>query len=269
MGVGETLAPGENLGPSYRQAVLALHLGKDSDRDIVFFAERKGGSEAGGFAGLRMILDGLEEAFASASFADLEVLVDRFLKRVLDLSLQSPPEMRLHFQYALDRLAGTAGRRMDFGKKDVRILRDNLQKILDSSATLQEMVLSFKDALARLKERVEKPSAARDGYSMEHARDYLDGHFQEPLRLARLAKMAGVSPSTFSRRFKKWTGTGLGDYLQKRRLEEAKHLLKSTRLPASRIARDCGFKSYPYFVQLFHKKSGLTPQEFREKPGRV
>jgi transcriptional regulator GlxA family with amidase domain len=93
----------------------------------------------------------------------------------------------------------------------------------------------------------------------------MDQHFKEPLRIIRLAKMAGVSISTFSRRFKRLTGLGLEGYLQKRRLDEAKRLLKATRLPVFRIAKDCGFKSNPYFIQLFRSKNGDPPQEFRRK----
>jgi transcriptional regulator GlxA family with amidase domain len=92
----------------------------------------------------------------------------------------------------------------------------------------------------------------------------MDRHFKEPLRIAQLSKMAGVSVSTFSRRFKKLTGLGLEAYLQKRRLDEAKRLLKATRLPVFRIAKDCGFKSNPYFVQLFRSKNGYPPQTFRK-----
>ncbi|HJT24829.1 MAG TPA: hypothetical protein VJ873_09645, partial [bacterium] len=39
VGVGETVAPGEFLTSSYRQAVLALHLWRGSEKDIVFIEE--------------------------------------------------------------------------------------------------------------------------------------------------------------------------------------------------------------------------------------
>jgi AraC-like DNA-binding protein len=115
-----------------------------------------------------------------------------------------------------------------------------------------------------LRQQMEKPLSAQRDHSLEKSREYLERHFRETLPIKRLAKIAGVSVSTFSRRFKRMTGLGLESYLQKRRLEEAKRLLKATRLPIFRIAQNCGFKSNPYFIQLFKSKNGLSPQKFRK-----
>jgi transcriptional regulator GlxA family with amidase domain len=100
---------------------------------------------------------------------------------------------------------------------------------------------------------------------MEKVLGYVEKHFREQVRISDLARMAGVSTATFSRRFKKMTGTGLEDYLQTRRIEEAKFLLKIGNLSGTRIGQDCGFKSKSHFVDLFKKKTGLTPQKYREK----
>jgi AraC family transcriptional regulator of adaptative response / methylphosphotriester-DNA alkyltransferase methyltransferase len=112
---------------------------------------------------------------------------------------------------------------------------------------------------------MEKPLLAQKDHSLEKTREYLERHFKQTLPIKKLARMAGVSVSTFSRRFKKMTGLGLETYLQRRRLEEALRLLKATRLPIFRIAQNCGFKSTPYFVHLFKSKNGLPPQKFRKK----
>src|ERR1019366_1179997 len=130
VGVGETVSPGEPLNPSYRQAVLALHLWKGSEKDIVFFDGGKKGLVTGEFNELRLIIDDLNEAFATASFSDLELLKERFLKQAIQLSFQNPHEVRWHFQYALDRLGETVGVRMDLGKKEARSLRESLARSL-------------------------------------------------------------------------------------------------------------------------------------------
>ena len=265
VGVGETVAPGDPLNPAYRQAVLALHLWKGSEKDIVFFGGGKKGFEAkGGFSDLRQVMDELQEAFGSASFSSLEVLKERFLKQALQLSFQNPHEIRWHFEYALDRLAERVGTRMDLGKKETGLLKEGTSRLLEEAATLQEMVLAFQEALSKLRQQVERPLATQRDHSVDKVREYLEGHFKESLPIKRLAGMAGTSVSTFSRRFRKLTGLGLEAYLQKRRLDEAKRLLKATRLPIFRIAKDCGFKSNPHFIQLFRRKTGSTPQVFRQ-----
>jgi AraC-like DNA-binding protein len=265
VGVGETVAPGEPLNHSYRQAVMAPHLGKEPEKEIVFFEEKGKERMPGGFIQLRLILDELNQAFSNASFSGLEIIKENFLKEALDLSFLNPHEIRWHFRYALDRLAETVAKRMDWEKKETGLLRENLGRSLDAAANIPEMVTAFKNDLTRLEQLMEKPSGLQRNFSMEKARDYLDEHFHEPLPIARLAKMAGVSISTFSRGFKRLTGLGLEAYLQNRRLEEAKRLLKATHLPVSKIARDCGFHSDSYFSRLIRKKMKLSPSDFRQK----
>ncbi len=265
VGVGETVAPGEFLGASYRQAVLALHLENGSGGDVVFFEGDGREAPLRGFHGLRALLDELNGAFATASFSGLEDLKERFLRQAIQLSFQNPHEIRWHFQYALDRLSETVGTRMDLEPREARQLRENTARTLEEAVTFQEIVLAYQDALSKLQKEMEKPFSALRDQSLERVREYVERHFQQPLRIKGLAKMAGVSVSTLSRRFKRLTGLGLEAYLQKRRLDEAKRLLRATRLPVFRIAKDCGFKSNPYFIQLFRKKNGVPPQEFRKK----
>jgi AraC-like DNA-binding protein len=265
VGIGETVAPGEFLNNSYRQAVLALHLWSGSEKDIIFHDGEKKGSSPRGFGELRLLLDELNEAFRTASFSGLEDIKERFLKQAIQMSFQNPHEIRWHFQYALDRLSETTAIRMDLGARASRLLRESVARSLEEAVTFQEIVLAYREALSKMEKEIEKPFSAQRDQSLEKVREYMDQHFKEPLRIIRLAKMAGVSISTFSRRFKRLTGLGLEGYLQKRRLDEAKRLLKATRLPVFRIAKDCGFKSNPYFIQLFRSKNGDPPQEFRRK----
>jgi AraC-like DNA-binding protein len=264
VGVGETEAPGEPLNPSYRQAVLALHLWKGSTKEILFFDGGKKGLAFGGVRELGTILDDMNEAFQTASFSGLEVLKDLFLKQAIQVSFQNPHEIRWHFHYALNRLSETVGIRMDLHPRQRRKLREDTARALEEAVTFQEIVLAYQSVLSKLEREIEKPFSVQRDDSVEKVREYLDQHFKEPLPITLLAKRAGLSVSTFSRRFKKLTGLGLEAYLQRRRLDEAKRLLKATRLPIFRIAKDCGFKSNPHFIQLFRKKIGQTPQAFRK-----
>ena len=269
VGVGEMVAPGEPLNPSYRQAVLALHLWKGAAKEILFFDGGKKGLAFGGLRELGIILDDMNEAFQTASFSGLEVLKDLFLKQAIQVSFQNPHEIRWHFHYALDKLSETVGIRMDLHPRQRRKLREDAARVLEEAVTFQEIVLAYQTALSKLEREIEKPFSAQRDHSVEKVREYLDQHFKEPLPIVFLAKRAGLSVSTFSRRFKKLTGLGLEAYLQRRRLDEAKRLLKATRLPIFRVAKDCGFKSNPHFIQLFRKKIGQTPQAFRKNLQQV
>jgi AraC-like DNA-binding protein len=265
VGVGATVAPGESLAQSYHQSLLALHLGGDSKKDILFFEGKKKGVEPRGFLELRQIQTELNEAFVSAPPSEVDALEGRFLKETLHLSFQNPYETRRHFQYTLDRLMDTVEKQMGLGKKESNQLREKLVRSLETAATLQEMVTVFQDAVAELRRFTEKPSSLDETQSLEKARNYLEQRFREPLKTARLARLAGVSLSTFSRRFKKMAGMGVEAYVQNLRVAEAKKLLRSTRYSVSQIGRACGFKSGSYFIHLFKRKTGFSPEKYRHQ----
>jgi len=266
VGIGEMVLPGEPLAESYRQAVLALHLGRTSGKNIIFFEKSPKESGSRGFLELRKTQTELDEAFVSGAPSDVEAVKARFLKETLDLSFQNSYETRRHFQYTLLRLTDSMQKRMGLGRIEAEHLRERLVHSLEEAGTLQEMVTVFQDSVAELRKFTEQPSALGKSRNLEQVRDYLDEHSREPLRIQRLAKMAGVSVSTFSRRFKAMAGLGVEAYLQNLRISEAKRLLTSTRFTVARIAGECGFKSVSYFIHLFRKKTGTSPEKFRQRP---
>jgi AraC-like DNA-binding protein len=264
VGIGETVPRGETLSESFRQAVLAIHLGRQSGREIVTY-DTSGEKGRGGLPELHRVLSVLAREFSAGTLSNFEILRDGFLRRVLTFSLQNPEEIRWHLQYALMLLTDAVQKRVDWGEKEANEIYDRLALDLEKAVTTHEMVLAFKGGLDQLAERTERRSGYSSANSIQRVRDFVDDHYGEPLKISRLAKMAGVSVSTFSRYFKKLTGIGLEPYLQNRRLDEAKRLLRTSSLPVSRIGRDCGFKSYTYFVKLFGTKTGFPPQKFRKK----
>lgn len=265
VGIGESVSPGEVLNESYRQAVLALHLGRQSGKEIVFFNPARAEKTEGPLELRRLLLD-LKHQFETASFSGMEAVIDGFLKQVLTLSFQNPEEIRWHLQYGLLLLMEGIKNRTDVREKEARELHESLLQLLERAGTTQEMILAFKEALEKILKLIQGTGVLQASYSVEKIKDYLEGRFREPVRVAKLARLAKVSLSTLGRRFKKTTGVGLEAYLQNLRLSEARKLLKTGSLPISQIAQSCGFKSGSYFIRLFHKKFGITPQKYRINP---
>ncbi|MGH7738847.1 MAG: helix-turn-helix domain-containing protein, partial [bacterium] len=267
IGVGETTVPGDSLAESYRQAVLALHLGRDSRRDVLAFADQKAPLTGADFFQLRKTLSQLSEAFVSASPAEMEALENRFLQEAIHLSFQNPFELRRHFQYALDRMIDRLDQRIGLAERGAVQLRDKWVGGLEKTVTLQEMVDLFRNAVVEIRDTADHPALFRESKSLEKAKAHIDRKFRGPLRTRQLAQLAGVSLSTFSRRFKRATGLGLEAYVQNLRVAEAKKILLSTRHPVERVGRACGFSSISYFIHLFKKKTGLSPEKYRKKIG--
>jgi AraC-like DNA-binding protein len=265
VGIGESVTPGETLNQSYRQAVLALHLGRQSGKRLVFFNPSPD-EKTEGLLKLRRLLLGLRRQFEAASFSGMESVLDEFLREVLTLSFQNPEEIRWHLQYGLIHLVEAVKNLTDLGERETRSFYEGLALSLDGTGTTQEMILAFKEAMEKFLRLTHGKGALEEAASIAKIRSYADRHFRERLRISRLAGMAKVSVSTLSRRFKKTTGVGMETYLQNLRLEEARRLLKTGNLPVSQIAKACGFGSSSYFIRLFRKKTGFSPQKFRQKP---
>ncbi|HUO56609.1 MAG TPA: AraC family transcriptional regulator, partial [bacterium] len=264
VGIGESVIPGESLWEPFRQAVWALHLQKGQGKGLAFFRPNLVPPNQGTAELTRLLID-LKHSFETASFANMEEALEGYLKQVLSLSFQNPEEIRWHLHYAIVQAGEAVKGGADHGEKEITRMVENLVLLLEKSTTTKEKIISFKDAMGKLAAMAQNPNKAVEFSSMEKVRDYLGSHFRKPLKISSLAKLAGVSPATFSRWFKKANGVGLEAYLQDLRLNEARRLLKTGSLPISKIAGACGFKSRSYFVRLFRKKTGMAPAQFREK----
>lgn len=98
--------------------------------------------------------------------------------------------------------------------------------------------------------------------------EHIDAHLNEPVRIARLAAIAGVSCRQMERRFRNATGMSPTDFVIRARLDEACRRLQSGGQSIGRIAKDLGFYDQSAFTRLFRKHLGTTPGEFRKTHGR-
>ena len=119
-------------------------------------------------------------------------------------------------------------------------------------------------------ERVLQPSSpqAQDGSgylpAILEVKEYIDHHFDEPLPLDELAKRAHLSKNYFRTLFQQSMGLSPRDYLQQARLSCARRMLRTSGMPISQIASQCGFESQAYFQYVFKQHTGMTPLHYRQ-----
>ncbi len=87
----------------------------------------------------------------------------------------------------------------------------------------------------------------------------------DPPTLTEAAEIAGMSPSHFSRFFKKNIGKGFVTYINEIHLNLAANMLISMDLTIGEIALRTGFRSLNHFNKLFRRQYGMTPGEFRKR----
>jgi AraC-like DNA-binding protein len=95
------------------------------------------------------------------------------------------------------------------------------------------------------------------------ARDVMDRHFAEPLDVAALAAVAIMSSAHFIREFRRVFGETPHRYLQRRRVERAMFLLRTTDAPVTEICFAVGFTSIGTFGRTFTDIVGCSPSKYR------
>ena len=86
----------------------------------------------------------------------------------------------------------------------------------------------------------------------------------EDLSIGELAFLAGLSLSSFKRKFKSIYGTSPNKYITSKRLEKSQILLKTSNLSISEIAFECGFSDVGYFSKVFKGYYSSLPTDSRK-----
>lgn len=93
---------------------------------------------------------------------------------------------------------------------------------------------------------------------------YISQNYKNPLNASFLAKRVHISTTYFSELFKKETGLSLTQYLNKIRIDKARHLIEANTLNISEIAQAVGIDDNNYFSRIFKKHCGVSPTEFKQ-----
>lgn len=96
-------------------------------------------------------------------------------------------------------------------------------------------------------------------------RDLLDAEFQQSYSLDELQECFHVSKYKLCREFGAAFGMPPLQYLNRKKMECAKHLLLTTSLKVHEIGSRVGIDNTNHFISLFKKFTGFTPSEFRLK----
>ncbi|MEP7048186.1 MAG: AraC family transcriptional regulator [Ilumatobacteraceae bacterium] len=100
---------------------------------------------------------------------------------------------------------------------------------------------------------------------MLRARDAMDRGYRDELDIAALAEIACVSHAHFIRTFKRTFGETPHRYLQRRRVERAMYLLRTTTDAITDICMHVGFSSLGTFSRTFTEIVGETPTRYRSR----
>ncbi|WP_088242639.1 helix-turn-helix domain-containing protein [Calothrix rhizosoleniae] len=116
-----------------------------------------------------------------------------------------------------------------------------------------------------IRENFSPELGALDTFKLKEIKDYIEENLAKTLTIAELAALVPMSEFHFARTFKILVGEPPHRYILQRRIEQAKVLLKVTRLSAAEIAYQVGFSTPSHFTAQFRKLLGVTPKQFRHR----
>lgn len=113
--------------------------------------------------------------------------------------------------------------------------------------------------------RQAKPRVWTQDERMKRVLEYVHSHISDSINIEKLADVACITKPYFIRLFKHEFGFPPVQYINKKKVERAQLLLFTTDKAVKEVAFILGFSDQNYFIRLFHKLTGITPQEYRRK----
>jgi two-component system response regulator YesN len=165
-----------------------------------------------------------------------------------------------NFFYEIDRVLRERGYAPEAILGDI----DGLIDTLSRSGTIGDMRdLFYNRALIGLEvtSRVSDSSVHR---VVKQTIRTLQKRFAEDIGLETIADELGVSAPYLSRLFKSEMGVNFKEYLTRIRLDKARESLRTTGNRIYEIASSVGYPDQKYFCEIFKKRTGMTPREYRK-----
>lgn len=149
--------------------------------------------------------------------------------------------------------------------------KPGFEEIFDTTLSTQTIDTHEYDTVLKASEEKYLRSALTDTYAKAIAQKlesamvddqlFLDAN----LSLPKLAKHIHVSPNYISQTLNETMGTHFFDYVNERRVNEAKTLLQNSNQTVLSIAMQVGFNSKSAFYSAFKKYTQQTPSQFKQQ----
>ncbi|MFI3332490.1 MAG: AraC family transcriptional regulator [Rikenellaceae bacterium] len=191
--------------------------------------------------------------FSSDIFADSLLMRNQFesIRKMLDRAKQGlvfPLSAIMNVYSQLSRIAEE---------------QKGFYQILKILAILYELSLC-KDSRELSNTSFTQVQPTSDSRRISKVESYIAANYQEEITLTKLADIAGMSSSAFSRFFKMRAGRTLSDYLTDIRIGAAARMLIDTTDSIQEICFSCGFNNLSNFNRTFKRRKTITPKEFRD-----
>lgn len=201
---------------------------------------------------------------------NLTIINCLFLPEFIDKTFENEQSFnRLAEKYFLKitgrRISGPASNQIfKASKKTERLFLEMLEEYREKREGYKEVL---RMALSQIIIETIRSLGSLKGFSKptEEIIGIIDKRYKEKLSFGEIAESLHYSLPYLSALFKDETGFGFTEFLQRRRIEAASGLLRSTNLSVSEISERVGYQSVKFFESVFKKVMGVSPRQYRKR----
>jgi AraC-like DNA-binding protein len=176
-----------------------------------------------------------------------------------------------HELQSVRRLLMDSERGIHFSAGDAQLAESHLKNMVNTRGI--EKMISFFKILSIMcsserknllcSETYKRAFDERNNKKLNDIFAYVRDNFHRQITLEDASKVVDMSPFAFSKYFKKNSGEGFVEYLNKVRIDKARYLLRETEYQVHDIAGQCGFMGISNFNKQFRREEGLSPRNYR------
>jgi AraC-like DNA-binding protein len=133
------------------------------------------------------------------------------------------------------------------------------------TSSLEELFRSFEQAVDDLCINLNRRRMCGNTDLKEYILKFIDENYHNPDLYANvIADESKISVKYLHKVFREYTGRSVCDYIEERRMQHARELLKDDQVNVSTISDVCGFRSLNTFYKAFKRIHGVSPTDYRK-----
>jgi two-component system response regulator YesN len=137
------------------------------------------------------------------------------------------------------------------------------QRIM-AAVKMNNLIRLVKEVIASVVGNIRKYRLNNSNQIIKKAVDYIENNYDREISTQFLAEYLNLSKHYVCYLFKKETGYNISLYVNKLRIEKAKHLVLDTNYKIKEIYDKLGFSDQQYFCKIFKRITGMTVLQYRD-----
>ncbi|MZT44166.1 response regulator [Blautia wexlerae] len=146
---------------------------------------------------------------------------------------------------------------------NLSVLQDGIKRICQCENT-EEVLNCLLNLFGTLIKQNTEGTDERNRKLVQSVLSYIEKNYSGDLSMDDLTEKFHVSRTYISRLLKKYAGKSFLEYLTDVRFQQVEKLIADNKYKQYEIAEMVGYKDFGYYIKVFKKRYGITPNEFRK-----